>query len=175
MPKALPGFSGERLPGRSTEEAGREEEEETERSGERRIRQEIAQEEVEGIKEKASAHEDAKSTVQKIVGQSVKQNWDSSQIENEEEEEEEDWEKKDQMEVHWAEDEKLEEILEQRRREGSSLKAEVMQKVPELVLHERMSQGGQARDTEEKKKIKGWSTEDMRENQAALVKKTQEI
>ena len=50
-----------------------------------------------------------------------------------------------------------------------------MQKVPELVVHERMSQGGQARDTEEKKKIKGSSTEDMRENQAALVKKTQEI
>ena len=49
--------------------------------------------------------------------------------------------KGDQMEVQWAEDEKLEEILERRRREGSSLKADVMQNVPELVVHERVSQG----------------------------------
>ena len=32
------------------------------------------------------------------------------------------------MEVQWAEDEKLEEILERRRREGSSLKADDMHK-----------------------------------------------
>ena len=56
-------------------------------------------------------------------------------------EEEDDCEKGDQMEVQWAEDEKLEEILERRRREGSSLKADVMQNVPELVVHERVSQG----------------------------------
>ena len=37
-------------------------------------------------------------------------------------------------------DEKLQEILERRRMEGSSLQTEVMQKVPELVVHERMSQ-----------------------------------
>ena len=55
------------------------------------------------------------------------------------EEEEEDWQKEDQMEVQWAEDEKLEEILERRRMEGSSLKAEVMQKVLELVVHEQMN------------------------------------
>ena len=78
-------------------------------------------------------------SAQRTVGQSVKQSWDCSQIENEEEEEEEDWQKEDQMEVQWAEDEKLEEILERRRREGSSLKAEVMQKVLELVVHERMN------------------------------------
>ena len=77
--------------GRSTEEAGE--------SGERRIRNEIAQDVVAGIKEKASAHEDAKSTAQRTTGQSVQQNWDSSQIENEEEEEEENWQKEDQMEV----------------------------------------------------------------------------
>ena len=45
------------------------------------------------------------------------------------------------MEVQWAEDEKLEEILEQERVERCSLQAEVMQKAPELVVHERMSQG----------------------------------
>ena len=35
---------------------------------------------IEGIKEKASVHEDAKSTAQRTVGQSVKQNWDCSQL-----------------------------------------------------------------------------------------------
>ena len=49
--------------------------------------------------------------------------------------------KKDQMEMHWAEDEKLEEILERRRAEGVSLQAEVLQKVP----------GVHARGTKEKK------------------------
>ena len=80
------------------------------------------------FKEKASAHEDAKSTAPWTVGQSVKQSLDCSQIENEEEGEEEDWQKEDQMEVQWAEDEKLEESLERRRMEGSSLQAEVMHK-----------------------------------------------
>ena len=100
---------------------------------------------IEGIKEKASLHEDAKSTAQRTVGQSVKQSWDCSQIENEEEEEEEDWQKEDQLEVRWAEDEKLEEVLQRRRMEGSSLQAEVTQKVPELVVLERMSQGEEVR------------------------------
>ena len=45
------------------------------------------------------------------------------------------------MFVQWAEDEKMEKALERRRMEGNSLQAEVMQKVPELVVHERMSQG----------------------------------
>ena len=35
LPKALPGYSGGRLPGRNTEEKGRKEGEEDERSGER--------------------------------------------------------------------------------------------------------------------------------------------
>ena len=110
-------------------------------SRERRIRNEIAQEVVVGITETTSAHEDVKSTAQRTAGQSVKRNWDCSQSENEEEEEEEDWQKEDQMEVQWAEDEKLEDILERRKMEGGSLQAEVMQKVSELVVHERVSQG----------------------------------
>ena len=44
MPKVLRGYSGGRLPGRSTKEAGREEEEEKDENGDRRIRNEIAQE-----------------------------------------------------------------------------------------------------------------------------------
>ena len=47
----------------------------------RRISNEIAQEVVVGIKGKASAHEDDKPISQRTVGQSVKQNWDCSQIE----------------------------------------------------------------------------------------------
>ena len=117
------------MPGRSTKEKGREEGELDEDSEERKNWNEIAQEVVAGIKEKASAHDDAKATAKRTAGRSVKQNWDCSQIE-----------KEDQMEVQWAEDEKLEESLEGRRTEGSSLQAEVMQKVPELVVRERMSQ-----------------------------------
>ena len=64
---------------------GREEEEE-ENSRERQVRNEIAPEVAAGIKKKASAHEDAKPTAQKTVGESVKQNWDCSHVEYEEEE-----------------------------------------------------------------------------------------
>ena len=46
---------------------------------------------------------------------------------------------------------RLEEILERRRMEGSSLQAEVTQKVTELVVHERMSQGEEVTETKEKK------------------------
>ena len=131
LPKVLPGYSGGKLPGRSTEEKGREEGEVDEGSGERKIRLAIAQEVVAGIKEKAGAHDDAKATAQGTAGQSVKPNWDCSQIENEEEEEEDDWPKENQMGRQWDEDETLEELLERRRMEGSSLQVEVMQKVPE--------------------------------------------
>ena len=57
---------------------------------------------------KAGVHEDAKSTAERTVVQSVKQNFGMLAS------------------------------LERRRMEGSSLQAEVMQKVPELVAHERM-------------------------------------
>ena len=45
------------------------------------------------------------------------------------------------MAAQWDEEQKLEEILEQRRMEGNSLQLEVMQKALEVVVHERMSQG----------------------------------
>ena len=69
LPKVLPGYSGGRLPGRSAKEKGREEGEEK-ASDDREIRQEIAQEVVAGIKEKASAHDDAKVIAKKrMTGQ----------------------------------------------------------------------------------------------------------
>ena len=61
-----------------------------------------------------------------------------------------------------AEDEKWEDILERRRIDVSSLQAEVLQKVLELVVHERMSQGEKAKGIEEKKKVEGWSTEELK-------------
>ena len=80
--------------GRSTKAKGREEGDAGEGSEERKIRQEIAQEVVAGIKDKASAHDDAKATAQRTAGQRVKQNWESSEIGNEEED---DWQKENQM------------------------------------------------------------------------------
>ena len=83
------------------------------------------------IEKKVRAQVDVKPTAPRTVGQSVKHRWDCSQIENEEEDkEDEDWQKEDQMEVQWTEDEKLEEVLERRRMEGYFLQAEVMQKGP---------------------------------------------
>ena len=138
LPKVWTGYSGGRLPGRSTGEAGGEEEEEKEENGQRNIRYEIAQKVVASIKEKAGRYENAKLTSQRTTEQNVKQGWDCSQIGNEEEEEEEVWQGENQMVLQWAEDEKLEEILEQRRRKWSASKADVMQEAPELVVHERM-------------------------------------
>ena len=47
--------------------------------------------------------------------------------------------------------------------EGSSLNLEVMQKVPELVVHERMSQGRGVKGRKEMKKVPGWSFEEMKD------------
>ena len=49
LPKALPGYSGGRLPERNTEEKGRKEGEEDEGSEERRVRNEIIKEVIQGI------------------------------------------------------------------------------------------------------------------------------
>ena len=80
------------------------------------------------------------------------------------------------MEVQWAERENLEESLERRRREGSSLLAEVMQKVPELLVHERTSQGKGVKCTKEKKIVKGWSTVEMKgKPSSSLEEDTEEM
>ena len=49
LPEALPGYSGGRLPGRGTEEKGREEGDENEGSEERRVGNEIIKEVMKGI------------------------------------------------------------------------------------------------------------------------------
>ena len=60
MPKALPGYSGGRLPGRNTKEKGREEGGADEDGEERRIKGQIVQVVVAGIKEKRSVHDGEK-------------------------------------------------------------------------------------------------------------------
>ena len=78
------------------------------------------------------------------------------------------------MEVQWDEDEKLEETLERRRMKGSSLQVEVMQKVLELVVHERMPQGEEVRGIKERKKVKGWSIEEMKDKPNSLLEEDTE-
>ena len=115
-------------------------------------------------------HEGATSTAQRTVGATCQAIWDCSQIEkNEEEKEEGHWPKEDQMEVQWDEDEKLEETLERRRMQGSSLQVDVMQKVLELVVHERMPQGEEVRGIKERKKVKVWSIEEMKDKPNSLL------
>ena len=70
MPKVLLGYSGRSLPGRSTKGKSKEEGEVNEDGGETRIRSQIAQEVVEGIKEKVSVHDGIKEAVQRKAGQS---------------------------------------------------------------------------------------------------------
>ena len=56
---------------------------------------------------------------------------------------------------------KIAEVWKKVEMEGTSLKAETMPKVPELVVRERMTQGDEVRGTNEKKKVKGWSAEEI--------------
>ena len=80
LPKVLAGYSGGRLPGRSTKEKGREEG---------------------GLQVKVSVDDGAKEAAQRSIGQSVMRSWDCSQIENEEEEVS--WREGDQMAAQWDE------------------------------------------------------------------------
>ena len=88
-----------KLPGRCTKEKGREEGVVDEDGEERRIRGQIAQEVVAGIKEKESVHDGDNDAVQRPVGESVVRRWDCSQIADEEEEES--WREGDQMAAQW--------------------------------------------------------------------------
>ena len=154
MPKVLPGYSGGRLPGRSAKEGGREEEEEDENSKEKKVRYEIAQEVVAVIKEKAGVHEDAKSTAQRTVGQSVNQSWDCSQIDSQEEEEEEYWQRRTRWKCNGLRMRSCRRVWNEEGWKEVPLQAEVMQKVLELVVHERMPQGKGVKCTKEKKTVK---------------------
>ena len=49
-----------------------------------------------------------------------------------------------------------------------------MQKVPELVVNERMSQGKRVNNPKEKKKVPGWSIEEMKERPNIAVEEDTE-
>ena len=107
-------------------------------------------------------HDGVKNDVKRPVEQSFMRSWDCSQIENELEEES--WREGDEMAAEWDEKQQLEDILERRRMEGSSEQLEVMQHVPELFVHERLSQGTGVKGIKEKKKLLGCSVEEMKKN-----------
>ena len=56
------------------------------------------------------------------------------------------------MKEQWDEDDTLEDVFEPRRVDGGSLQADAMQKVLDLIAHERMSQDENVEGLEEKKK-----------------------
>ena len=68
----------------------------------------------------------------------------------------------------------LEEILEQRRLEGSCLQLEVVRTVPERVVHERKSQCKGVKGLKEKKNVSGWSVEEVKETPNVAVEEDTE-
>ena len=58
--------------------------------------------------------------------------------------------------------------------EGSFLKLDVMQRIPGLVVTERMSQGDKVKTPKEKKKVPGWSIEEMKGRADIAVKEDTE-
>ena len=112
---------------------------------------------VAGIEKKARAQIDAKPTAPRIVRHRVKQNWDCSQIENGEEEEDEDWQKCEQMEMHWVEeDEKLQEIFEQERKEVFFAGRSLAKRYLNWWYMSGCPKVKKAKGMEEKKKVRGW-------------------
>ena len=80
------------------------------------------------------------------------------------------------MAAQWEEEQTLEEIMERRRMEGSSLNLDTMQKVLEFVVNERMSQGKRVKSLKVKRKVPGWSIEELKKKpNAAVVEDTEEM
>ena len=172
LPKVLPGYSGGMLPGRSTKEKGRERGKVAEDGEERRIRVNIVQEVVAGIKEKVSVHDGEIDEVKRPVEQSFMRSSDCSQIENEEEES---WREWDQIAAQWNEEQNNGGYFGMKE-DGSSLQLEVMQNVPELFVRERMSRGTGVKGFKEKKKVSGWSMEETKEKlNIAVEEDTEEM
>ena len=72
------------------------------------------------------------------------------------------------------EEQQLEGIVGRRRMEGSSLELDAMQKVLELVVNERMSQGKRVTSPKGKKKVPGWSIEQIKEKPNIAVEEDTE-
>ena len=116
--------------------------------------------------------EGVKNNVKRPGGQSLMRSWDCSQIGHTEKVES--WRERDQMAAQWDEEQKLEENLERRRKEGSPVHFEFMQNVPQLFVHERMSHRIGVKRIKEKKKVSGWSMEEMKEELSVVEKEDAE-
>ena len=57
---------------------------------------------------------------------------------------------------------------------GALCKRKPCKKEPELVVHERMCQGEGVKGTEETKKVKGWSTVEMKDKPNSLLEEDTE-
>ena len=64
--------------------------------------------------------------------------------------------------------------MERRRMKRSPVQLEVMQNVPDLLVHERMSQGIGVKEIKEKKKVSGWFMEEMKEKLSIAVEEDTE-
>ena len=152
------------MPGGSAKEIGRTQGAVDEDGEETEVRSQIAQKTYD-IHQKTHCNKEA---VQRPAGQGVMRSWGWSHIENGEDEES--WREGCQMSAQWK-------SWERRGIEGSSLKVEVMQKMPELLVHEHMSQGkGVKRRKREKESTRIVSSIDKRKNQiVGMVEDTEEI
>ena len=68
----------------------------------------------------------------------------------------------------------MERFLERARMEGGSLKAAKRPKVPVSVVQERMVHSEKVTGTKEQKKVKGWSTEEMKDKANSLLEEDTE-
>ena len=80
----------------------------------------------------------------------MRQNWDCSQIEDREGEEILEWHEEDELNKQLEEDQKMEERSERNKMDEGAWQVETMQKVLELVPHQRTSQC--RKDQKERKK-----------------------
>ena len=55
------------------------------------------------------------------------------------------------------------------------MKEEVVQKVPELVVNERISQSERVKNPKEKKKVTGWSIEEVKERPDIAVEEDTDV
>ena len=162
LPKVLPGYSGGRFPARSAEERGREEEEPDDGKKERKIRNEVTQEV--GVRKKmpSQLHKEPSGKRLSNIGTARKSNTRKRRKR-----------KTGKRRTRWLyngmRSKSWRRPWNEQGWKGNSLQLDVMQKVPELVVHERMTKGKEVRGTKGKKKVKGWSVEEKKDKVNSLV------
>ena len=166
--------SGGRLPGRSTEEKGGEEGEEDEGSEERTVRKRNHyRSNLNGVQlrrrlsmkvlKMKDRKQEGQTSCEAGFARRSKMKKRRKAGKNE-----------DQMAEQWEEEQKLDGIAERRWIEGSSLNLDAMQKVLELVVNERTSQGKRVESPKDKTKVPGRSVEEMKEKPNIIVEEDTE-